>query len=116
MFTMMLSIILTLVSLILVILSFLMSKKNNMDREKNSPFECGFDPLIPNRLPFSLRFFIIAVIFLVFDVEIVLLLPLSSIWEISNLNYWLIMYMVFLMILLMGTIYEWGLGALYWKM
>nr|VFU78774.1 NADH dehydrogenase subunit 3 [Bragasellus molinai] len=110
-----LSLIMIFVSLILIFLSFAVSEKNLFDREKNSPFECGFEPAISNRLPFSVRFFTIAVIFLVFDVEIVLLLPLSSSLEISNINLWLTAYILFLVILLVGTVYEWSLGALYWK-
>nr|VFU78690.1 NADH dehydrogenase subunit 3 [Proasellus grafi] len=85
------------------------------DREKASPFECGFNPLLTARLPFSLRFFIIAMVFLVFDVEIVLLIPLSSAWEVSNMNFWLLTYLMFLVILLLGTFYEWSYGALNWK-
>nr|VFU78610.1 NADH dehydrogenase subunit 3 [Proasellus margalefi] len=100
----------------LTLVSMAISEKFYFDREKESPFECGFNPISTSRLPFSLRFFIIAMIFLVFDVEIVLLLPLSSLWDVSNINFWLLSYLVFLIVLLLGTLYEWSYGALSWKM
>nr|VFU78831.1 NADH dehydrogenase subunit 3 [Proasellus ortizi] len=100
----------------LSILSVIMAEKMYFDREKASPFECGFNPMSTSRLPFSLRFFIIAMIFLVFDVEIVLLIPLSSTWNVSNMNFWILSYLVSVVILLLGTMYEWSYGALSWKL
>nr|YP_010519731.1 NADH dehydrogenase subunit 3 [Furcilarnaca chirurga]UXP34328.1 NADH dehydrogenase subunit 3 [Furcilarnaca chirurga] len=106
-------IILTLCSMIASLAS-LLSKKSLKDREKSSPFECGFDPKSSARLPFSLRFFLIAVIFLIFDVEIALLLPIIIILQWSHLTSWTITTLLFLIILLMGLYHEWNQGALEW--
>nr|QFG40118.1 NADH dehydrogenase subunit 3 [Alpheus randalli] len=102
------------ISSALMILSSLLSKKTINDREKNSPFECGFDPKGSARMPFSLRFFLIAVIFLIFDVEITLLLPLVPIISLSNIKSWIITGIFFLLILLLGLYHEWAQGALDW--
>nr|YP_010952793.1 NADH dehydrogenase subunit 3 [Tetraloides heterodactylus]WMQ53213.1 NADH dehydrogenase subunit 3 [Tetraloides heterodactylus] len=100
---------------VVMILASLLSKKSILDREKCSPYECGFDPKGSARLPFSLRFFLIAVIFLIFDVEITLLLPIASIMNIVNLFSWLTTSIMFLLILLIGLYYEWSQGALEWS-
>lgn len=63
----------------LLILGGLISVKQKPDREKPTPYECGFEPAHKARLPFSLRFFILTVIFLVFDIEIAIILPLGII-------------------------------------
>nr|WNH42378.1 NADH dehydrogenase subunit 3 [Neoperla vicina] len=99
---------------IIMTLASLLSKKSIIDREKSSPFECGFDPKSSSRLPFSLRFFLIAVIFLIFDVEIALLLPLILILPYSDLSIWFLIGSLFLVILLIGLYYEWTQGALQW--
>nr|YP_009564055.1 NADH dehydrogenase subunit 3 [Remiarctus bertholdii]QAX91418.1 NADH dehydrogenase subunit 3 [Remiarctus bertholdii] len=104
-----------LLATIVMVLASLLSKKMIIDREKSSPYECGFDPKGSARLPFSLRFFLIAVIFLIFDVEITLLLPLASIINITNIYSWLITGTIFLAILLFGLYYEWYQGALNWS-
>nr|YP_007317357.1 NADH dehydrogenase subunit 3 [Upogebia pusilla]AGA56134.1 NADH dehydrogenase subunit 3 [Upogebia pusilla] len=104
-----------LLATIVMMLASLLSKKMIIDREKSSPYECGFDPKGSARLPFSLRFFLIAVIFLIFDVEITLLLPLASIIHITNIYSWLITGSIFLFILLFGLYYEWYQGALDWS-
>nr|YP_009671898.1 NADH dehydrogenase subunit 3 [Laomedia healyi]QCX31758.1 NADH dehydrogenase subunit 3 [Laomedia healyi] len=106
---------LTLIICILVMMiASLLAKKTITDREKNSPYECGFDPKESARLPFSLRFFLIAVIFLIFDVEITLILPLASITPISNFMSWMLSGLFFFLALLLGLYYEWKQGALEW--
>nr|AVN67737.1 NADH dehydrogenase subunit 3 [Eurycotis opaca] len=109
------SIIITiLLATIIMFLTTILSKKSIEDREKSSPFECGFDPKSSARMPFSLRFFLIAVIFLIFDVEIALLLPMTIIMYTSNLLLWTIISMFFLLILLTGLYHEWNQGSLEW--
>nr|YP_009509584.1 NADH dehydrogenase subunit 3 [Pilumnus vespertilio]AUN45001.1 NADH dehydrogenase subunit 3 [Pilumnus vespertilio] len=100
---------------LVMIISSILSKKMILDREKVSPYECGFDPKESARLPFSLRFFLIAVIFLIFDVEITLLLPIASTLSITNVFSWMMTGMLFLIILLLGLYYEWSQGALEWS-
>nr|QWB85644.1 NADH dehydrogenase subunit 3 [Tragosoma depsarium] len=102
------------ITIILIILVNFISKKSFNDREKSSPFECGFDPKTTARLPFSLHFFLIAVIFLIFDVEITLLLPMIITLSTSNLLNFSILVISFLIILLIGLIHEWKQGALNW--
>nr|AND96132.1 NADH deshydrogenase subunit 3 [Onthophagus cuniculus] len=99
---------------ILIMLSSIISKKSFSDREKSSPFECGFDPKSFSRMPFSLHFFLIAVIFLIFDVEITLLIPIILTLKISNMINFSIIISFFLFILLFGLYYEWNQGALTW--
>nr|QFQ01337.1 NADH dehydrogenase subunit 3 [Nematocarcinus gracilis] len=102
------------ISTAVMMISSILAKKTITDREKNSPFECGFDPKGSARLPFSLRFFLIAVIFLIFDVEITLLLPLASIINMTNIKTWMFTGVFFLLILLLGLYHEWNQGALEW--
>nr|QRW36364.1 NADH dehydrogenase subunit 3 [Megaporus rufipes] len=109
------SLIIMIIALITMSLASILSKKTFMDREKNSPFECGFDPIDSARLPFSLQFFLIAVIFLIFDVEIALLLPMIMIYKTSKINILIYTTMFFIFILLIGLYHEWNQGALNWK-
>nr|WNV64227.1 NADH dehydrogenase subunit 3 [Boulenophrys kuatunensis] len=100
-------------TLILAFISFWLPSINP-DSEKLSPYECGFDPMGSARLPFSMRFFLVAILFLLFDLEIALLLPTP--WAIhlpSPLQtfFWASLIII---ILTLGLIYEWIQGGLEW--
>ena len=104
-----------LISTVVIILATILSKKIIFDREKISPFECGFDPLNSSRIPFSIRFFLITIIFLIFDVEIALILPIILIFKSCRIKSWIITSLIFIFILLIGLLHEWNQGALNWS-
>nr|AVN67393.1 NADH dehydrogenase subunit 3 [Elliptorhina davidi] len=108
------TIFISMLTILIMILASILSKKSIEDREKSSPFECGFDPKSSARMPFSLRFFLIAVIFLIFDVEIALLLPMTIILDSSDIKTWFLISILFLIILLLGLYHEWNQGSLDW--
>nr|YP_010466090.1 NADH dehydrogenase subunit 3 [Hemaris radians]UAT98072.1 NADH dehydrogenase subunit 3 [Hemaris radians] len=103
-----------LISNIMMMLSTILSKKSYMDREKCSPFECGFDPKSSARIPFSLHFFLITVIFLIFDVEIALIFPIILTFKLVNLFNWMKISFFFMFILLIGLYHEWNQNMLNW--
>nr|AXS66641.1 NADH dehydrogenase subunit 3 [Curculionoidea sp. 27 KM-2017] len=109
-----LSMMIYLILIMLTLMLNLISKKTYYDREKNSPFECGFDPKNLARLPFSLQFFLIAIIFVIFDVELTLLLPTIMITKMSNSMTMSISLSLFIMILIFGVIHEHSQGSLNW--
>nr|YP_010568103.1 NADH dehydrogenase subunit 3 [Limnonectes blythii]UZC57497.1 NADH dehydrogenase subunit 3 [Limnonectes blythii] len=86
----------------------------NPDTEKLSPYECGFDPLGSARLPYSMRFFLVAILFLLFDLEIALLLPTPWAMQLSNPTLTIFWASLILLLLTMGFIYEWFQGGLEW--
>nr|ATA66332.1 NADH dehydrogenase subunit 3 [Chrysochir aureus]QOS02903.1 NADH dehydrogenase subunit 3 [Chrysochir aureus] len=102
-----------LLSTILAVVSFWLPLMNP-DHEKLSPYECGFDPLGTARLPFSLRFFLVAILFLLFDLEIALLLPLPWGDQLSSPLTTFLWATTVLALLTLGLIYEWLQGGLEW--
>nr|ADZ14905.1 NADH dehydrogenase subunit 3 [Phaps chalcoptera] len=84
------------------------------DSEKLSPYECGFDPLGSARLPFSIRFFLVAILFLLFDLEIALLLPLPWASQLQSPTTTLLWASILILLLTLGLIYEWMQGGLEW--
>ena len=95
-----------------VVLNFLFSPKNP-DPEKLSAYECGFEAFSDSRMEFDVRFYLVAILFIIFDLEIAFLFPWAiSLGNIGVLGFWSMM--IFLFILTIGFIYEWKKGALDW--
>jgi len=95
-----------------VILNFLFSPKNP-DPEKLSAYECGFEAFSDSRIEFDVRFYLVAILFIIFDLEIAFLFPWAiSLGSLGALGFWSMM--LFLFILTIGFIYEWKIGALDW--
>jgi len=95
-----------------IILNFLFSPKNP-DPEKLSAYECGFEAFGDSRMEFDVRFYLVAILFIIFDLEIAFLFPWAiSLGNIGALGFWSMM--IFLFILTIGFVYEWKKGALDW--
>nr|YP_010957297.1 NADH dehydrogenase subunit 3 [Gymnothorax monostigma]WMY90598.1 NADH dehydrogenase subunit 3 [Gymnothorax monostigma] len=103
----------TTLSCILIFVSFWLPQMNP-DSEKLSPYECGFDPLGSARLPFSMRFFLVAILFLLFDLEIALLLPLPWADQLLTTTQTLFWATLIIILLTLGLAYEWAQGGLEW--
>ena len=88
--------------------------RNNPDSAKNAPYECGFEEFENARMKFDVKYYIIAIIFILFDLEIAFLLPWALVFKKLGL-YGLIVMFVFLTILIAGFIYIWKKGALEWE-
>jgi NADH-quinone oxidoreductase subunit A len=96
-----------------IVLNFIFSP-SNPDPEKLSAYECGFEAFSDSRIEFDVRFYLVAILFIIFDLEIAFLFP----WAISLGNIGLLGFcsmMIFLFILTIGFIYEWRKGALDWE-
>ena len=85
----------------------------NPDSEKLSPYECGFDPFDDARSKFDIRFYLVAILFIIFDLEVAFLFPWAVVFgDIGFFGFFSMMF--FLAILTIGFIYEWKKGALEW--
>ena len=100
-------------SIVFILINFALSPKNP-DPEKLSSYECGFEPFNDSRMEFDVRFYLVAILFIIFDLEIAFLLPRAiSLGNIGLLGF--SSMMIFLFILTIGFIYEWKKGALDWE-
>ena len=99
---------------LLLILPPIFIAPKNPDSEKLSPYECGFDPFDDARSKFDIRFYLVAILFIIFDLEVAFLFPWAiTLGKIGIFGFWSMM--VFLGVLTIGFIYEWKKGALEWE-
>lgn len=98
---------------VMVLASFIVARQNP-DSEKNAAYECGFAPFGDARSKFDVRFYLVSILFIIFDLEIAFLFPWAiSLGEIGVYGFWSMV--VFLSVLTVGFIYEWRKGALDWE-
>ena len=102
-----------LLGLVAPMLGYLLGPKRS-NPEKNSPYECGFPPFGDARLPFDVRFYLVAILFIIFDLETAFLVPWSVVFRETGW-FGIIAMAIFLGILVVGFIYEWKRGALEWE-
>ena len=100
--------------LVMIVLGGFILAPRRPDAEKNSPYECGFEAFEDARLKFDVRYYLVAILFILFDLEIAFLFPWAIVLEEIGLAGFVAM-MAFLGILVVGFIYEWMKGALEWE-
>lgn len=99
---------------LLFIFGALILGPNKPDPEKNSAYECGFNAFDDARMKFDVRFYLVAILFIIFDLEVAFLFPWAvSLGEVGLLGFWSMV--AFLGVLTIGFIYEWRSGALEWE-
>ena len=102
------------IAIIIIIASYILGSTDKIDAEKVSVYECGFNPYGDSRQKFEIRFFLVGILFIIFDLEISFLFPWSStLYTLADFAYWT-MY-IFLFILTIGLVYEWNKGGLDWE-
>jgi len=100
------------IGLALLVAPFIIAVKNP-DPEKVSAYECGFDPFDDARMKFDVRFYLVAILFIIFDLEVAFLFPWAVAFKgVGWFGFWAMM--VFLGVLTIGFVYEWRKGALEW--
>ncbi len=98
----------------LILLATFLLARQRPDTEKLSPYECGFEPFEDARGRFDVRFYLVAILFIIFDLEVAFLFPWAvSLGNIGLFGFWSMM--VFLGVLTIGFVYEWKKGALEWE-
>ncbi len=101
------------VGIVMLGMGFVLSP-HRPDKEKNSTYECGFEPFENSRINFDVRYYLVAILFIIFDLEITFLFPWAVVLDDIGV-FGLLAMALFLIILVVGFIYEWKKGALEWE-
>nr|UTT72516.1 NADH dehydrogenase subunit 3 [Fulicoffula longipila] len=109
---MMWGLLIALICSLMLFISFMFSL-STVNMKSNTPFECGMEPIRENHPPFYMNFYMVAILFLIFDVEFVITIPLLF----TSMSYllWLMFWLAFFVILMVGLVLEVNLGSLDWK-
>ncbi|HVC52781.1 MAG TPA: NADH-quinone oxidoreductase subunit A [Stellaceae bacterium] len=100
-------------ALVIVVASFVVARQHP-NSEKLSPYECGFEPFADARIRFDVRYYLVAILFIIFDLEVAFLFPWAvSLGDVGVFGFWSMV--VFLGVLTVGFAYEWKKGALEWE-
>ena len=101
------------IAVAMIVASFVLASQHP-DSEKLSPYECGFEPFEDARVRFDVRYYLVAILFIIFDLEVAFLFPWAvSLGDIGLYGFWSMI--VFLAVLTIGFMYEWKKGALEWE-
>lgn len=100
------------IAIILFSISYILTAKQH-DMEKIAPYECGFEPFNDTREPITIQFYLVALLYMIFDIEIIFLYPWAV--ALSQIGiFGILVMLLFLVILTIGFLYEWLIGALEW--
>nr|ALO64484.1 NADH dehydrogenase subunit 3 [Andrena fulva] len=102
------------VPMLIIMINMILTKTMHKNRKKMTPFECGFNPMTSPRLPFSIQFFLITLMFLIFDIEIILIIPILPLIKYKILMSTKLTFMVLLTILIISLWMEWMFSYLEW--
>nr|QVY57863.1 NADH dehydrogenase subunit 3 [Trissolcus japonicus] len=107
--------IITMIMFLLLYLNILFQKKKINYREKMTPIECGFNQMNKFHLPFSIQFYYISILFLIFDIEISIILPMIQKLNFFLMNKWMMSFSIIIFILLIGLFIEWWNNLIKWN-
>nr|ALO64755.1 NADH dehydrogenase subunit 3 [Andrena nigroaenea] len=111
---MIMSMVFIIIPILIITMNIVLTKMTQKNRKKMTPFECGFNPMTSPRLPFSIQFFLITLMFLIFDIEIMLIVPILPLIKYKIMLSTKLTFLTLLMILIISLWMEWMFSYLEW--